>query len=193
VTLNQLRDDGGYSVVELLTVMVILSVILGGLTTLFVSGSNASLDQSRRFQAQQDARVAMDTLKRDVHCSSTALPGTTSSLLVLADPCAAGGYVSWCTAAVAGTGLDALYRSGSSTCDSSGAAYGKSLTSSSVFSYTQSSSESLANVHVDLRVNLKPAAAAQTYHLTGDVAMRNSARKCVAASPSDIGSPSPPC
>jgi Tfp pilus assembly protein PilW len=193
VTLDQLRENGGYSVVELLTVMVILSVVLGGLTTLFVSGSNASLDQSRRFQNQQDARVAMDALKRDVHCSTAALQGTNSSFLVLADPCAPGGYVSWCTAAVTGTSTFALYRSGSATCNSSGAAYGKSLTSGSVFSYTQQSSESLATVHVDLRVNVKPAAATQTYKLSGDVALRNSARKCIAASPSDIGSPSPPC
>lgn len=188
-----LHEEGGYSVVELLTVMVILSVVLGGLTQLFVSGSNAQLDQNQRFEAQQAARVAMDTLKRDVHCSTAALPGTTSSLLILADPCVNGGYVSWCTSAVSGTSWYALYRSASNSCNSSGAAYGRYFTTGAVFSYTQQSSQSLANVHVDLPVNLRSSAASQTYRLVDDVALRNSARTCVVASPSDIGSPSPPC
>jgi hypothetical protein len=173
--------------------MAILSVILTGLTTLFVSGSNAQLDQNRRFEAQQAARVAMDALKRDVHCSTAALPGTTSSNLVLANPCAAGGYVSWCTTAVSGTTWYALYRAGSTTCSSAGASYGTYYTTGSIFTYTQQSTQSLANVHVDLPVNLRSSAASQTYRLVDDVALRNSSRTCVVASPSDIGSPSPPC
>ena len=189
----RLREEGGYSLVELLTVMAILSVILTGLTTLFVSGSNAQLDQNRRFEAQQAARVAMDALKRDVHCSTAALPGTTSSLLILADPCAAGGYVSWCTTSVTGTTWYALYRTGSTSCSSAGANYGTYYTTGSVFTFTQQSTQSLANVHVDLPVNLRSSAASQTYRLVDDVALRNSSRTCVLASPSDIGSPSPPC
>ena len=189
----RLRGEGGYSLVELLTVMAILSVILGGLTTLFVSGSNAQLDQNRRFEAQQAARVAMDALKRDVHCSTAALPGTNSSTLILADPCISGGYVSWCTSSVTGTTWYALYRSGSTTCNSTGASYGTYYTTGTVFTYTQQSTQSLANVHVDLPLNLRSSAASQTYRLVDDVALRNSSRTCVLASPSDIGSPSPPC
>jgi prepilin-type N-terminal cleavage/methylation domain-containing protein len=190
---GRLREEGGYSLVELLTVMAILSVVLTGLTTLFVSGSNAQLDQNRRFEAQQAARVAMDTLKRDAHCSTAALPGTTSSTVILANPCVNGGYVSWCTATVTGTTWYALYRSASTTCNSSGASYGTYFTTGSVFTYTQQSTQSLANLHVDLPVNLRSSAASQTYRLVDDIALRNSGRTCVVASPSDIGSPSPPC
>ena len=50
------RDEGGYSLVEMLTVLSIMSVVLTGLIALFVQGSNAQLDTNRRFQAQQDAR-----------------------------------------------------------------------------------------------------------------------------------------
>ena len=50
------RDEGGYSLVEMLTVLSIMSVVLTGLVALFVQGSNAQLDTNRRFQAQQDAR-----------------------------------------------------------------------------------------------------------------------------------------
>ncbi len=82
-----LLSERGYSLIELLTVMLILSTILGGLTQLFVSGSNSELDMNRRFQAQQNARVAMDRLRRDIHCSSAAFKPTSGTVLILADPC----------------------------------------------------------------------------------------------------------
>ena len=70
--LRRLRGESGYSLVELLTVMAILGVVLGGLTALFVGGSNAQLDMNRRFEAQQAARLALDKMRREVHCASAA-------------------------------------------------------------------------------------------------------------------------
>ena len=72
------RDEGGYSLVELLAVMSIFLIILTALTTLFASGAKAELDVNRRFEAQQNARLALDKLRRELHCSSgiTALDGT---------------------------------------------------------------------------------------------------------------------
>src|SRR5205823_9436825 len=58
--------------VELLVVMAILGTVLGGLTTVFVSGSNAQLQLTRRYQAQQQARLALDKLRVDIHCASAA-------------------------------------------------------------------------------------------------------------------------
>jgi prepilin-type N-terminal cleavage/methylation domain-containing protein len=60
----------GYTLVELLTVMSILGVVMTGLTTLFVQGSNAEVDMNARFQAQQDTRLALDRMRRDAHCAS---------------------------------------------------------------------------------------------------------------------------
>ena len=48
-------EEQGFSLIEMLTVMIIMSVVLTGLTTLFVQGSNAELDMNRRFEAQQDS------------------------------------------------------------------------------------------------------------------------------------------
>ncbi|HEY2935179.1 MAG TPA: prepilin-type N-terminal cleavage/methylation domain-containing protein, partial [Gaiellaceae bacterium] len=66
--MNRLRAEGGFTLVELLTVTVILTIVLTGLTTLFVQGSNAELDMNNRFQAQLNARLALDRLRRDLHC-----------------------------------------------------------------------------------------------------------------------------
>ena len=62
----------GFSLIELLVVMVILGVVLAGLTTAFVSGSKAETDLNRRFQAQQQARLALNRIRWDIHCASAA-------------------------------------------------------------------------------------------------------------------------
>ena len=76
--LSRLRGQGGYSLVELIAVMAIFLMIVGGLTTLFTSGARAEIDLNRRFEAQQNARLAMDKLRRELHCSSgiTATDGS---------------------------------------------------------------------------------------------------------------------
>ena len=50
--------------------MSIFLLILTGLTTLFASGARAEMDLNRRFEAQQNARLALDKLRRELHCSS---------------------------------------------------------------------------------------------------------------------------
>ena len=64
------RQESGYSLVELIAVMSIFLLILTGLTTLFASGARAEMDLNRRFEAQQNARLALDKLRRELHCSS---------------------------------------------------------------------------------------------------------------------------
>lgn len=191
--ISRLRGEHAFTVVELLTVMLILSVVLAGLTTLFVSGSNAEIDMNRRFAAQQEARVALDKLRRDVHCSTQAAPGTNATTVLLTDPCATGGYVSWCTAAISGTSWYGLYRNVGATCDSSAVLQSGYLINGNVFAYTQQSTLSLAKLHVDIQVNTNPLNSRDSYVLADDIFARNSVRLCVAGSPSAIASPSPPC
>jgi len=67
--LRVVRTEAGYSMTELLVVMVILGTVLAGLTTAFVGGSKAEVDLNRRVQAQIQAAGAFDRLRRDVHCA----------------------------------------------------------------------------------------------------------------------------
>ena len=68
----RLRDEAGYTLFELLTVLTIMGVVLMGLTTSFAAGLNAEAGTVRRAQAQQNARVALDRMRIDIHCASGA-------------------------------------------------------------------------------------------------------------------------
>ncbi len=78
-TLRRLRrrvvaGQAGYTMLELLMVLAILGTVVGALTTLFVQATNAEFESNRRFQAQQSARVAIDKMRREIHCASAITP-----------------------------------------------------------------------------------------------------------------------
>ncbi len=170
--------ENGYTLVELVVVMLILTTILTALTTLFVQGSNAQLETNRRVQAQLEARLALDKLRREVHCASSVTPvgASTSVTLTLAAQCPTGsGSVSWCTAS-RGPSRYALYRKRGLSCDSTGVMYADYLTTATVFAYTAQSASSLAKLRVDLPVNVDPSRSVGSYSLADDIVLRNSAR-----------------
>ena len=59
----RLLAEQGYSLVEMLTVLVIMGVVMTGLTTVFVQASNSESDMNNRFQAQLTARLALDKMR----------------------------------------------------------------------------------------------------------------------------------
>jgi len=63
----RLSGEAGYNLIEMLTVMVIMSVVFAGITTVFVAGSKAQNEQNRRFQAQLNTRIALDKIRKDIH------------------------------------------------------------------------------------------------------------------------------
>ena len=63
-------DSRGIALTEMIVVLAILVVVLTALTQLFVSASTAEVDMSNRVQAQQDARLALDKLRREIHCAN---------------------------------------------------------------------------------------------------------------------------
>src|SRR2546421_7368546 len=115
--MSRLRGEAGLSLVEMLVVLVILGVVLGGIATLFEQGTKAELDMNFRFQAQQDARVALDRMRRDLHCASVATSSSSTSQ-TFTDPCVTGSTLTWCV--VSANGRQGLYRqAGAGACNSS--------------------------------------------------------------------------
>ena len=183
--------EDGFSLPELLVVLVILGVVLGALTTLFVSASTAQLDMSNRFEAQENARVALDRLRREIHCASdvknmsggTLAAGSHPGITVRLGPyCVTGsGDVAWCTRASSTPNAWALYRFAPATTDcttAGGTLWADYLVkpSGQVFSFALPAAGHLTAIGVDLPVDLKPADLAQRYTLRDDIVLRNTPR-----------------
>jgi type II secretory pathway pseudopilin PulG len=58
--------------IELLVVMAILGVVISGITAAFVSGSKSEVDLNRRFVGQQNSRLALSQLRKDIHTACDA-------------------------------------------------------------------------------------------------------------------------
>lgn len=192
-------DERGFTLVELITVMAILATIVTTLTGLFVSASRAEADLNGRFQAQEQGRQALDTLRRELHCASVASSLTNTGYTTttrngatyypaiaatLPAGCSTGSpsattYVAWCTRASGAR--YALYRVSSATsyssCPSSGGvAWATQLTSPYAFSITGQSATGLAGVGIYLPVNAGQSTTG-TYLVADDIVLRNSLRQ----------------
>ena len=107
------RDEAGYTMFELLVVMVIMGVILIGMTTSFAAGLSAESGTVKRVMAQENARLALNRMRVDVHCASAApapqenpFGGFTLTLTESPSVCpsvtTSSSGVQWCTIPVAG-------------------------------------------------------------------------------------------
>jgi prepilin-type N-terminal cleavage/methylation domain-containing protein len=185
--MSRLRSERGYTLVEMLTVLVIMGVVMGGLTTVFVSATNSETDMNNRFQAQLTAKLALDKMRREIHCASVATPTGSSSSVTITLPsyCKTGsGSITWCTRSN-GTNRYALYRVVGATC-TGGVKWADYLVPTStatvcsgalcIFNYTAQSMSSLAKLGVDLPVNMRPSMTVERYELIDSIVLRNSTR-----------------
>lgn len=126
----RLAAEGGFTITELLIVMVILLVVIGSLSSVLVSATRTEVDANNRFQAQEQARTALTFFTREMHCATSVTQTSGSSMTAgtaynaitanLPAACSTSGgvalYVTWCTAAsTLTTGDFALYRVTSTT------------------------------------------------------------------------------
>ena len=131
----------GFTLAEMLVVLVILGIVFLGLTQLFVGGMHTQSDQTQRNQAQQAARLALDKLRREIHCASTITTPSgypaSSVTITLGSWCnVAGGAttVTWCTKdkngsapPVAGAQPDTLWRYVGTSCTGTGTQWASNL------------------------------------------------------------------
>jgi prepilin-type N-terminal cleavage/methylation domain-containing protein len=186
----RLSDDSGFTLIEMLVVLAILGIVLTALTTLFVSAMRAQADQTKRFQSQQQARLALDGLRREIHCASTIAPATsaayptTSITITLGSYCpsapAAGGSVTWCT--IGTSARYALWRTPGTTCTATGGVKKADYLTASgwtgqVFTaLTPAGSGSRAKLGVRLPVNVPGSTTGGRYELQDDIVLRNTSR-----------------
>jgi prepilin-type N-terminal cleavage/methylation domain-containing protein len=164
----------GYSLLELLTVMAILSVIIGALVTLFMRATNAEVDMNRRFQAQQSARLAVDQMRREIHCASQISPTGPSASITVTLPAqcpTAGGAqtnVTYDVVTVASQRYQ-LRRNAVKLADY--------VTAQNAFDYTAPvAGSSLGKLRVTLPINTEPSNGLKEWRLVADIVLRNTTR-----------------
>jgi prepilin-type N-terminal cleavage/methylation domain-containing protein len=172
---RRLSGRAGYSLVEMITVMVILGIVLSGLTTMFHAGMKAEVRANRELDAQQNARAALDRMRRELHCASaiSAANGVAVSSVTVTLPAACSGSdatVTYATVAVAANRWK-LTRTGATT--STVADY---ITSATIFTYHVPASGTLGRLQVDIPVNIDPSDAGTLWRLQDDIVLRNTSR-----------------
>jgi prepilin-type N-terminal cleavage/methylation domain-containing protein len=85
------RHESGFSLVELMVAMTVTLIVSGAIYGLLASGGNAFRREPEVADRQQNIRIAMDLVARDVFNAGAALP-TFSQVFTLTDP--AGGACS---------------------------------------------------------------------------------------------------
>jgi type II secretory pathway pseudopilin PulG len=170
--------------VEMLVVMLILGIVVTGLTTVFVSGSHAEIDLNRRFQAQQQARLALDKIRADLHCASAAEVDATYGYLKVAENtnCSATN-VTWCAATSPNMSTRyALYRTTDTTTNRCGAndtskvKIADYLTRNTGLWSFSAPNGMLELISVDFPISVNPNSSQDVYELKDTIVARNSAR-----------------
>lgn len=184
------------TLIELLTTMVILAFVMSALVTLFVSGLHAETDMNLRFQAQQDARLALTSMRTDIRtaCATPSVsalvggtpqpvPAGTAGDTVVLGFCSSGtawnlspvSWATWCTRDEGG-GHYGLFRESindpNCTTGTTGIREADSLTTSSVFTYfTPSGSRPELEVNFPVDANLSHTGG--LYTLSDTIMLRN--------------------
>jgi prepilin-type N-terminal cleavage/methylation domain-containing protein len=184
------RDEGGFSLIELMIVLMILGTVVAAVVTMFTSAMRSEVDLTLRVRAQEQARLALDTLRRDVHCASDT-SGITAEvystavtfLLPIGCPSTVTEYVTWCTRPTAEANRFKIHRKSHAVnnpavdycAEPGGVDLADHLTEDEAFEYRHEGSER-ARLNVRLLVDIDPASPSQAYALRDSLVLRNSPR-----------------
>jgi prepilin-type N-terminal cleavage/methylation domain-containing protein len=84
-----IRNTGGFTLAELLVVVALLGLVMGGIFTLQRQGQLAYLIGAARVEVQQNARLGLDTMMNDLRAALPA-PGTTQVVSAIDASCSTG-------------------------------------------------------------------------------------------------------
>jgi Tfp pilus assembly protein PilW len=181
---RRLRSRGGYTLIELVVVLALFMVVVTALVSLFTAGAKAEVDLNRRFQAQLNARLALDRLRRELHCANGVTPGTdtdadgnvASISVTLPSQCptaqGANRTVVYDTSLVSASRFTVRR-----TMDGNTVGIADYITNDDIFRYTAPSPATRGTLHVDLPVNVNPNEGWKQWRLIDDIVLRNTLRE----------------
>ena len=186
------QDERGYTLSEMVVTMAIMGVVIGAVATLFTAGSNAEVELNLRFASQSEARLALDTFRREVHnaCSvtvsgtsaavtdpsgvvKTRYPVATLKSLSSTYACSVTSS-SWCTVG-SGTSYSLFRQGGASACSSSSVRRAQYLTAGTPF-LVSTATNTMPKAGIDMTINQRPAVTRLQYRSHDDIVLRNGGR-----------------
>jgi Tfp pilus assembly protein PilW len=187
----RLAREEGQSLVEMITTMAMLSFVMAAVAALFVSGLHAQTDMNQRFQAQQNARLAVTLMRSDIRNSCVApqvysTPASTTPLasgvygakVTLGVTCSGGAAttsVTWCADSATATAPFGLYRqTGTSCAYNTGTKRADQLTTSAVFALATTSGQR-PSLALSFPVDANLSSSEGAYTLSDQVMARNAA------------------
>jgi prepilin-type N-terminal cleavage/methylation domain-containing protein len=162
-------EEHGFTLVELLIVMILLAIILGPLVDAFVSGTNAAYVTNSRLSAQQDIRTGLARLEYEGRCGSSAtlLNSGAGVSFTLPTVCShVSPAVAWCVSG------GVLTRYLATSCTGAGQPFARNITSATPFSL-QANTGDLQEVLINLTAN-PVGKAAGSFSVTDAITLRNS-------------------
>jgi len=174
------------TIAELLTTMAILAFVMTGILGVFVGGLNATTDMNERFQAQQDARIALTAMRNDIRGACTAAVGTVTgqaanSLVALTEPggangdCSTATQVTWCVDSAGHAAPFTLQRQTTGAGACSGTSRARSLTTNLNVFTCSTSATARPQILVALQVDANLVSTKGLYKLTDAITVRNAA------------------
>jgi len=76
------KNQRGFSLIELMVVVVILGIIVLGLVTFFTGGTKSWVAGQSQLKAQREARQAIDRMVREIRHGEVVTTGTINSITV---------------------------------------------------------------------------------------------------------------
>ena len=181
---ERLRAADGFSLIELLTVMVVLSIILGVVVGSFTTAFTAQGRAFTKAQAEENARLALNRIRLDVHCA-TSVSTTPDGLVTLGEDSACPGLngatsVQWCTKKYSDNRWR-LHREIDGTCDGSGSTFmadylvteAEDVTVLNPWIRVACGSGRAEALGVQFDVNVTPSKPNNGYKLHDEIALRN--------------------
>jgi Tfp pilus assembly protein PilW len=171
---------------ELLTAMTILAFVISGILAVYVGGIHATDDMNERFVAQQNARLALSSLRNEVGsaCSESVAAGGASVTLSISNVpagsaantngCTSPTQVTWCAASSSGAAPFGLYRQTGAACGAStGVQRARSLTTNTNVFVALTASGQRPKLQVTFPVDANLSTTKGTYRLTNTITLLN--------------------
>jgi prepilin-type N-terminal cleavage/methylation domain-containing protein len=163
------REEHGFTLVELLIVMILLGILLVVLVDVFVSGTRTAYVMNSTLNSQQDIRTGLSRLEYEGRCGSSAtiLNGGAGVSFNLPTICShVSPAVAWCVSS------GVLTRYFATTCTGTGQRFASGITTPTPFSL-QANTGDLQEVLVNLGAN-PTGSSSSGFSVTDAITLRNS-------------------